>query len=407
MRKVIFGMMIIAIILSMTGCGGEKAKYQEAMDLMETGKYEDAISILQSLDDYNDSSEQLLIAEYQYASQLFSKGNYAEAESVFEILGDYKDAEDWMNHCRLFRGYEAMKCSAYEEAIAIFETVDGNYKDAANQGIESIKCIDVANDISAIIAEEDKAPLPLEYLRIFSLDFTTDSYYDIDNYAFFYNIHYPEGFSSIIDVFSFGTTSLAEELQNSEGNGKERDIYKMFYNRGFEGITVFVNYYDYSGTLMASQSYGLDNLNQEKEEEEKQALKKAEEDLFPTSSMGIYTREDNATEEDFDELFGFGKWKDFVKKDVVVSITNKYGDDYANNSITVRTQPGADNQRHHVVIEFKDYESYIKFIGLSNGSHYPKVIGTVVDESTMKYAYVPSWYSSSNQIENSTFDSGC
>ena len=48
----------------------------------------------------------------------------------------------------------------------------------------------------------------------------------------------------------------------------------MFYNRGFEGITVFVNYYDYSGTLMASQSYGLDNLNQEKEEEEKQALKK-------------------------------------------------------------------------------------------------------------------------------------
>ncbi|MBP0983290.1 MAG: toll/interleukin-1 receptor domain-containing protein [Oscillospiraceae bacterium] len=81
-------------------------KYNDAIVLMNEGKYEEAISVFSELGKYKDSRSLLaqchqFIAneadqneeEYTSAVEMMNKGEYLEAANAFEILGDYKDSK--------------------------------------------------------------------------------------------------------------------------------------------------------------------------------------------------------------------------------------------------------------------------------------------------------------------------
>lgn len=281
MRKVLSMLLAATLVFSMTGCGSKKAEqYQEALDHAQAGEYTEAIECLEALGNYEDAPEKLAEIKYEYASELLLNGQAANAETVFESLGTYKDAQDQMNYCRLAQGFAAIDNVDYDEAVSIFNTVEGTYQKDAEKAIESIDCIYAAEEVTAMLQEEYAAPLPSSYLSLFALDYSCDFYYDVPSYAYHFNIYFPEGMSSIVSALSLGEESLSSVAQDTESDGKEIDIYKMFCDRGFPNITVYVEYFEYDGTLINSFSYSLEQYEADREteiREKEEAQAKADE----------------------------------------------------------------------------------------------------------------------------------
>lgn len=72
----------------------KKKLYNQGLALLEDGKYDDSIALLESLNGYKDSKEQIIYAEYQKAVKYEKSGEYEEALAVYEELGDYEDSKE-------------------------------------------------------------------------------------------------------------------------------------------------------------------------------------------------------------------------------------------------------------------------------------------------------------------------
>lgn len=72
----------------------KKKLYNQAMALLEDGKYDDSIALFESLKGYKDSKEQIIDAEYQEAAKYEKAGEYEEALALYEELGDYEDSKE-------------------------------------------------------------------------------------------------------------------------------------------------------------------------------------------------------------------------------------------------------------------------------------------------------------------------
>ena len=113
--------------------------YNNAVELMESGNYEEAIAAFKELDGYKDSAEKIqecsaaiLEAAYNNAIALMGEGKYEEAIAAFEALNEYKDSADKITECSYEIAIELKNTGKYENAIAAFEALDG-YKDSASQ----------------------------------------------------------------------------------------------------------------------------------------------------------------------------------------------------------------------------------------------------------------------------------
>lgn len=114
-------------------------EYNEAMELLSSGRYDEARQAFLSLGNYKDAPEMELEAKYQQADALLSDGDYEEAIRYFKAVGDYKDAADCLEDAQnrmLEEKYEtAMRYineAKYDQAHALFEEL-GNYKDSKQQ----------------------------------------------------------------------------------------------------------------------------------------------------------------------------------------------------------------------------------------------------------------------------------
>ena len=104
-------------------------KYNEAVELYNQGKYQEAISAFTELGSYKDSQEQILSVYYTQGEYFLKNGNYDNAIKAFTGAGDYKDAKE--KTLRLFyeKAEKALKNFDYLEAIRNFSQAQ-NYKDA-------------------------------------------------------------------------------------------------------------------------------------------------------------------------------------------------------------------------------------------------------------------------------------
>ena len=148
--------------------------YDAAMNLLNSGDYEAAITAFDALGDYNDAAAQADTARdaltqkqqeeaelarieqqnrdaYSAAAELMNSGDYEAAAAAFDALGDYSDAAAQANAARQKQQEEAelarieqqnrdayntaaelMNSGDYEAAIAAFDAL-GDYGDAAAQ----------------------------------------------------------------------------------------------------------------------------------------------------------------------------------------------------------------------------------------------------------------------------------
>lgn len=124
----------------------EKARkdaYNNAVTLMEDGKYDEAIEGFKALEGYEDSETMITEAEnrkaYAAAEDLFAAGKLEEAKKAFENLGDFSDSkkrvEEIIEQQNANAYAEAEKLLAegkYDEAIIKFQEL-GNYSDSAKR----------------------------------------------------------------------------------------------------------------------------------------------------------------------------------------------------------------------------------------------------------------------------------
>ena len=121
-------------------------KYNNAIELMNEGKYTEAISVFENLEGYKDSTDKIiecntaiLDIKYDNAVALMNEKKYTDAISVFTELNGYKDSADKIAQCNngiLDTKYDSavalMNEKKYTEAISVFSELEG-YKDSTDK----------------------------------------------------------------------------------------------------------------------------------------------------------------------------------------------------------------------------------------------------------------------------------
>ena len=111
-------------------------KYNQAVKLMESAKYEEAISAFEAMNGYKDSSEKIVECKYNEASKLMNEDKWKEAITTFESLNGYKDSYAKVEKCKnnlndnnYNEAIKLLKEGKTKEAIAILKE-NPNHKDA-------------------------------------------------------------------------------------------------------------------------------------------------------------------------------------------------------------------------------------------------------------------------------------
>ena len=167
-RKYIALLLIAAIVLSLTAC--QSSDYKKAVELQETGYFEEAIELFTELGDYKDSSERILETYYTKGESLALSGEYGQAIFAFQSAENYKDAPVQIqnNQNNLYdRGVALVALGNYSEAIQLLEIVIDSYPSDADL---SANCYDylIYCQIKTIDFE-DGNPHNLESLRSIAL----------------------------------------------------------------------------------------------------------------------------------------------------------------------------------------------------------------------------------------------
>lgn len=112
------------------------AKYGGAIELMNNGQYNDAISAFEELQGYLDSKVKIEECRYSIAIDLMNQEKYSDAISVFELISEYKDSQDRIKECSTavteqyyIYAVSLMNDSRYEEAISTLEVII-DYRDS-------------------------------------------------------------------------------------------------------------------------------------------------------------------------------------------------------------------------------------------------------------------------------------
>ena len=143
---IIFVIVLVKVIIP-------NSKYNSAVDLMEAGKYEEAIPAFREIDDYKDSAEKIveckeaiIESDYNNALELMNSGKYDEAILKFNALNGYKDSNDKIIECKYNKALALINSEKYEKAISVFEELDG-YKDSKEKISECETAVEYKNAI--------------------------------------------------------------------------------------------------------------------------------------------------------------------------------------------------------------------------------------------------------------------
>ena len=142
-------------------------KYYEAQQLMEIGKYAQAITLFDELGTYKDSADQaeacrqaITEGKYQDAISMKQKGEYEKAIAAFEKLVGYKDSKKQIDACKHEQAISYIASKEYELAYELLieigeeNLVDNNKFDRAKELLSS-KRYDAAYELLGEIGQEE------------------------------------------------------------------------------------------------------------------------------------------------------------------------------------------------------------------------------------------------------------
>lgn len=98
-------------------------KYNNAVALFESGKYDDAAAAFAEIDDYKDSKEKQTECIYNKASELEEEKKFGEAITVYKSLGVYKDCSIRIQSCTYSQAKQEMDNGNYDKAVELFKTI--------------------------------------------------------------------------------------------------------------------------------------------------------------------------------------------------------------------------------------------------------------------------------------------
>lgn len=104
-------------------------KYNTAIYFINTNNYNDAIEILNTMQDYKDSESLLLKAKYIMATDYFEKGQYQEAINIFSQIRGYEDSIEKINESNYNIAIAYMENKDYNSAKKIFTELN-DYKES-------------------------------------------------------------------------------------------------------------------------------------------------------------------------------------------------------------------------------------------------------------------------------------
>ena len=174
---VILVLVIAAVAITFFTVIKPTMKYNEAVDLMHSKKYEDAIEIFSELDGYKDSETKINECNYKIAVKLMDDEKFEEAIEIFTELGEYKDCKTKINECNYAIANELMDDKKYEEAREIFLSL-GDHGESAQMAITAAQYmlvdyldgkevdIEIINDYSATGIQYEDGKLYMAYMFV-------------------------------------------------------------------------------------------------------------------------------------------------------------------------------------------------------------------------------------------------
>ena len=85
---------VVAIFLVVTKVVIPNSNYNAAVELMNSGEYEQAIAAFEALGEYSDSASKIKECNYNLALNFMENSQYVDAYEAFIALGDYKDSAE-------------------------------------------------------------------------------------------------------------------------------------------------------------------------------------------------------------------------------------------------------------------------------------------------------------------------
>ncbi len=98
-------------------------KYNNAVTLFESGKFDAAATAFAELDDYKDSEDKRKESIYSKASKLEEDKKFSEAITEYKSLGDYKDCDIRIQSCTYSQAKAEMDNGNYDEATKLFKAI--------------------------------------------------------------------------------------------------------------------------------------------------------------------------------------------------------------------------------------------------------------------------------------------
>lgn len=130
---VLCGLLCVSICL--TAC--DSSDYKKAMQLYNSGNYNEAIVAFKTLGNYKDCQDMISLCEqgikleqlendYQAAIQLYEEKEYTKAQKAFQLLAGYQESDNYVSLC-----INALNEETYQEGITLFE--NGDYQKAYDE----------------------------------------------------------------------------------------------------------------------------------------------------------------------------------------------------------------------------------------------------------------------------------
>ncbi len=147
---IIIGFAICIVVVS--SVSSKKKKYNDAVDLIEQGKYDEGFSLMSKVKDADEVNEY----KYSKAKEAYDHKNYSVAIKLFLEIKDYKDSSNMVNLCHegekellYVQSEELYKSMSYESAMEGFLSL-GDYRSAKDY---VQKCKDGINDQKLSVAK--------------------------------------------------------------------------------------------------------------------------------------------------------------------------------------------------------------------------------------------------------------
>lgn len=129
--------------------------YKKAEKLFEGGKYEDAITNFEEVEDFKDSKEKIKEAKYRLAVQYFENKNYGKSKQLFEELKDFKDSKEKVKEAKYGLAVQYFKNKDYGKSKQLFKELK-DYSES-NSYLDEIDRIDVVQLTESIYEKACKS----------------------------------------------------------------------------------------------------------------------------------------------------------------------------------------------------------------------------------------------------------